>query len=122
EEEENLVQILISYIDDDGYIKTPIETIATDEGVKPEELEEMLPFVHEFDPAGVGARDLKECLLIQAKHIEEDTHQLVFLINNHLKDLEKKNYNGIGKAMSLELEEVVDLCKIIYSMDPKPGR
>lgn len=122
EEEENLVQILISYIDDDGYIKTPMETIAADEGVKPEELEEMLPFVHEFDPAGVGARDLKECLLIQAKHIEEDTHQLVYLINNHLKDLEKKNYNGIGKAMNLELEEVVDLCKIIYSMDPKPGR
>ncbi len=122
EEEESLAQILISYVDDDGYIKTPFETIAEDEGVSVQELVEILPFVQEFDPAGVGARDLKECLLIQAKHLEEDTHSLVALINNHLKDLEKKNYNGIAKAMNLQLEEVVEMCKIIYSMDPKPGR
>lgn len=122
DEEENLVQILISYIDDDGYIKTPIETIAEDEGVDAKELEEMLPFVHEFDPPGVGARDLVECLIVQAQHLEEDTHQLVHLIKNHLKDLEKKNYANIAKVMGLEMEEVVELCKIIFSMDPKPGR
>ena len=46
--------------------------------------------MHEFDPPGVGARDLKECLLIQAKHLEEDTNDLVHLLNNHMKDLEKK--------------------------------
>jgi RNA polymerase sigma-54 factor len=78
--------------------------------------------VQEFDPSGVGARDLKECLLIQAKQIEEDTNDLVFLVNNHLRDLEKKNYDGIAKAMNLPMETIIDLCKIIYSMDPKPGR
>ncbi len=122
EEEENILSVLISYVDDDGYIKTPLETIATDEGIDFKELEEMLPFLHEFDPAGVGARELRECLLIQAKHIEEDTHDLVKLINEHLKDLEKKNYNAIGKAMNLELADVIEMCKTIYGMDPKPGR
>jgi RNA polymerase sigma-54 factor len=122
EEEEALVNILISYIDDDGYIKTDIAEIAAEEDVDAKELEEMLPFIHEFDPAGVGARDLRECLLIQAQHIQEDTNDLVFLINNHLKDLEKKNYNGIAKAMDVELETVIDMCKIILSMEPKPGR
>jgi RNA polymerase sigma-54 factor len=122
EEEQHLLAILISYVDDDGYIKTPIEEIAAEEEVNAQELVEMIPFMHEFDPAGVGARDLKECLLVQAKHLEEDTNDLVKLINEHIKDLEKKNYNGISKAMNLPIEDVIEMCKIIYSMDPKPGR
>lgn len=122
EEEQGLAEILINYIDDDGYILTPLEEIATNEGVDPTELKEMMPFIHEFDPPGVGARDLRECLLIQAKHLEEDTHDLVNIINNHLKDLEKKNYDGIAKALNRDVREIVELCKIIFAMDPKPGR
>lgn len=122
DEEENYLAILISYVDDDGYIKTPLSEVAHEESVDEKELEEMMPFLHEFDPPGVGARDLKECLIIQARHIEEDTHDLVHLVNNHLKDLEKKNYSGIAKAMEAPLEDIIELCKIIYSMEPKPGR
>jgi RNA polymerase sigma-54 factor len=122
EEEAYHASILISYIDDDGYIKVPLEQIAQEENVQADELESILPFIQEFDPPGVGARDLKECLLVQAKHLQEDTQDLVNLINNHLKDLEKKNYEGIAKALNRDLEEVIEMCKIIYSMDPKPGR
>ncbi len=122
EDEQHMLAILISYVDDDGYVKTPIAEIASEEGATEQDLVEMLPFLQEFDPAGVGARDLKECLLIQAKHIEEDTNDLVQLINEHIKDLEKKNYVGIAKAMNLPIEDVIEMCKIIYTMDPKPGR
>jgi RNA polymerase sigma-54 factor len=122
DEEQNLAGILVSYIDDDGYIKVPMEQIAEDEGVNKDDLESVLPFVQEFDPAGIGARDLQECLLIQAKHMQEDTSDFVALITNHLKDLEKKNYEGIAKTMNRELEEIVEMTKIIYTMDPKPGR
>jgi RNA polymerase sigma-54 factor len=122
EYEEKIADLLMSYIDDDGYIKTPLEQISAEEKLPLEDLEDTLSLIHEFDPAGVGARDLKECLLIQAKHLEEDTQDLVLLINNHLKDLEKKNYDAIAKAMGRELEEIIEMCKIIYSMDPKPGR
>ncbi len=122
EEEQYLIGILISYIDDDGYLKVPLEQIAEDENVSKEDLESVLPFIHEFDPPGVGARDLKECLIVQAKHLQEDTHDLIQLINNHLKDLEKKNYEGIARAMGRDLEDIIEMCKIIYSMDPKPGR
>lgn len=121
DDEQNVMSLLISYVEDDGYIKTPIEQIAQDEGVAAQELVEMLPFVQEFDPPGVGARDLKECLLIQAKHLEEDTHEVVFLIQNHLKELEKKNYGAIAKAMNRPVEEIVEICKLILTMDPKPG-
>ncbi len=122
EEEEAVANIIVSYIDEDGWIKVPFEEIAKEEGITAQELEEVLPFVQEFDPPGVGARDLKECLLIQAKHYEEDTHDLVSVINNHLKDLEKKNYPAIAKAMNLDVEIVISMCAIILDMDPKPGR
>jgi RNA polymerase sigma-54 factor len=122
EEEEKIATILVNHIDEDGYIKTPFEQIAQDESVTVEELLEILPFVQEFDPPGVGARDLKECLVIQAKHLEEDTNDLVFLIQNHVKDLEKKHYDAIAKAMNLNVEDVHEMCKIIYTMEPKPGR
>lgn len=122
DEELNQVMILIDNIGDDGYLKFPIEQIAADEGFDAKDLEESLFFIHEFDPAGVGARNLKECLLIQAKHIQEDTHDFVALISNHMHDLEKKNYPGIAKDMNLSMEEVIDMCKIINSMEPKPGR
>jgi RNA polymerase sigma-54 factor len=121
EEELTLAEILINYVDDDGYIITPMEEIAANEGVTVKDLEETIPFIHEFDPPGVGARNLKECLLVQAKHLEEDTNDLVMLINNHLKDLEKKNFDTIAKALGKDIREVADICKIIYAMDPKPG-
>jgi RNA polymerase sigma-54 factor len=122
DEEAVIAHILIGYIDEEGYIKTPFDVIAQEEGVTVQELEEILPFIHELDPPGIGARDLRECLLIQAKFIEEDTIDLVHLVNNHLKELEKKNYEGIAKAMSKPLGDVIEMCKIIYEMDPKPGR
>lgn len=122
EYEEGVADILISYIDDDGYLKVPLEQIAQEENLPIEDIEDTLSLIHEFDPAGVGARDLKECLLIQAKHLEEDTNDLVSLVNNHLKDLEKKNYDAIAKAMGKDIKEVIEMCKIIYTMDPKPGR
>ncbi len=122
EEEQNLAGILVSYVDDDGYIKVPMEQVAEDEGVSKDDLESVLPFVQEFDPPGIGARDLQECLLIQAKHMQEDTRDFVTLITNHLKDLEKKNYEGIAKTMGRDLEEIIEMTKIIYTMDPKPGR
>jgi len=115
-------EVLINYIDDDGYILTPLSEIAESEKVPLQDLEDTLPFIHEFDPPGVGARDLKECLLVQAKHLEEDTNDFVLLINNHLKDLEKRNFEGIAKAMGRDVREIGELCKIIFTMDPKPGR
>jgi len=122
EEEKNLLGILIDYLNEDGYLQTPIAQIAADESVDEKELSEMLPFLQELDPPGVGARDLKECLLLQAKSLQEDTHDLVAVISNHLSDLEKKNYAAIGKVLNKPIEEVIQLCQIILGMDPKPGR
>lgn len=122
EHEERIADVLIDHIDDDGYLKTTVEQIAIDEKIDPEDIEDTLSLIHELDPPGVGARDLKECLLIQAKHLEEDTHDLVYIIKNYLNDLQRKNYDGIAKSMGKDLSEIKEMCQIILSMDPKPGR
>ncbi len=122
EEEERIADVLIGYIDDDGYIKTPFQQISDEEKIPLQDLEDVLSLIHEFDPPGVGARDLKECLLVQAKHLEEDTQDLVHLITHHIKDLEKKNFEAIAKALNKDIREIAEICKIIYAMEPKPGR
>ena len=122
QEELKQALLIIESINDDGYLRTPLDQIAKEEGFLEKDLEETLQFVQQFDPPGVGARDLKECLLIQAKHLQEDTHDFVKLISNHMHDLEKKNYSAIAKTMGVSVEEVVDMCKIINTMEPKPGR
>src|SRR3989338_3692956 len=122
DEEEQAADALIAHIDDDGYLKVHLTQISEEEKIDIGLLEDTLSLIHQFDPPGVGARDLKECLLIQARLLEEDTNDLVALISNHLKDLEKKNYEAIAKVMNRSMEVVVDMCKIIYAMEPKPGR
>ncbi len=120
--EEKAADAIISHIDDDGYLKVALDQIAIEEKIDLADLEDALSLIHEFDPAGVGARDLRECLMIQAKLIEEDTHDLTNLLKLHLKDLEKKNYEAIAKGLNRSLEEIIEICKIIYAMEPKPGR
>lgn len=121
-QEERAADAIIAHIDDDGYLKVPITQIAEEEKIEIDDLEDALSLIQEFDPPGVGARDLMECLLIQAKILEEDTNDLVLLIKNHLKDLEKKNYEAIARGLNRSMEEVIEICKIIYAMEPKPGR
>ena len=120
--EEEIADVLIGLIDDDGYLKTPLDQIAQENNFQLEDIEDTLSLIQEFDPPGVGARDLKECLLIQARHLEEDTNDLVHLISHHLKDIEKKSFDAIAKGMNKDIRYVSDMCKIVYSMEPKPGR
>lgn len=121
DEELHIVGKLLEYVEDDGYIKTPLDKISVEENIALKDLEENLVLVHEFDPPGVGARNLEECLLIQAKHLEEDTKDVVELIQNHLKDLEKRDYETIAKSMNLSVKYIEELCKVVFDMDPKPG-
>ena len=122
EEETNWLLLLINYVEDDGYIKTDLNEIAKNEKVEKKSLEEMLPFLHEMDPPGVGARNLKECLLIQAQHLEEDTNDLVLLIQEHLHHLERRDFLSISKAKKWSVKYIQDLHQVIFlEMDPKPG-
>lgn len=121
-QEKAQLNLLVDNLDENGYLKVPLEQIASEAGVSLSDLKKALDLLHTLDPNGVGARNLKECLLIQARQNQEDTKDLVTLIENHLPDLERNDFHTIAEKMGLEEEEVVDLYKIISAMEPKPGR
>lgn len=121
-EELNIGTEIIGNINDDGYLTASIEEIAQKCGTDPKKVEELLLKIQEFDPTGVAARDLKECLVLQAKQLGDDSSLLIKMINEHLEDLEMHRHEAIAKKMDLPLERATELAKTISEMDPKPGR
>jgi len=120
--ERKILYALINVINENGYLTDNIQNVACQHQFTEEDVQTMLKKLQEFDPPGVGAMDLTECLLIQARHMDEDTHDLVYLLKNHLKDLQTKNYEKISLAMNLGIEEVKDITNIIASLNPNPGQ
>ncbi|HEC32500.1 MAG TPA: RNA polymerase sigma-54 factor, partial [Deltaproteobacteria bacterium] len=92
EEERNIGAIIIGNLNSDGYLKASVEEIAEMAESDVETVEKVLERIQEFDPVGVAARDLKECLLIQARKLDPPNELVVEIITNHLHDLENKNY------------------------------
>jgi RNA polymerase sigma-54 factor len=135
-DEERVAMLVIGNLDDDGYFKMPavegegddatvrdpIVRVAFEAGVGVELAETVLKKVQSLDPVGVAARDLRECLLIQVRHLNADTPEIVAIIDRHLKHLESKNYAAIAKDLKIPIEEVVKAVKVISRLEPKPGR
>jgi RNA polymerase sigma-54 factor len=136
EDEERVAMLIIGNLDNDGYFKMPqvegevedgaardpLVRVAFESGVGLEHCEAVLKKVQGFDPIGVAARDLRECLLIQVRHLNADTPEIVAIIDRHLKHLESKNYAAVAKDLKIPIEEVVKAVKVISRLDPKPGR
>jgi len=121
DEERRIAEQIIGNLDPNGYLTATPEEIATLEKVEQAFVEEVLKKVQEFDPPGIAARDLKECLLIQA-HLLGNAKPLVEkIILGHMKDLEVKNYLHIARKLKVTLDDVMAAVVIITNMDPKPG-
>jgi len=121
-EDDGIGMLIIGNLTPDGYLEEPLEDLAEEAGVTLELAESVLRRIQEFDPIGVGARSLKECLLIQARHFGIDDDVLVGIIERHLSNLEKKNFAAIAKDLNQPLEEIYEAAKVIRDFDPKPGR
>jgi RNA polymerase sigma-54 factor len=123
EEEEAVGTLIIGNLDPAGYLREPgLEEIAEQAGVDFELAEAVLERIQTFDPVGVAARDLAECLLVQARHIGADDEVLVAMITHHLGNLENKNYQAIARDLKQPVEEIYEAAKVIMSLDPRPGR
>jgi len=120
---EALGLMVIHNLDDNGYMAdVTCEEIADQADVAPEQVEEALRRVQLLDPVGVAARDLRECLLIQAKHHHPADEELAQVVEEHLANLERKNYQAIARDMKLPMEEVIEIARTVSELDPKPGR
>ena len=122
EEEEHFINLVIGNLDADGYFKEPpIEDLAAESGLDIEDAEEVLKMVQLFDPLGVAARDLRECLMVQAEALELDA-DVLDIIDRHLPNLEKHNYQAVARDLDLSLEDVFDAVKIVAGLEPRPAR
>ncbi|MBI4237527.1 MAG: RNA polymerase factor sigma-54 [Deltaproteobacteria bacterium] len=121
--EHAIAEEIIGNINDDGYLASTLDELAAKLGIGPDAVEACLQKVHRFDPAGVGARDLKECLTLQARQLGgEDVPLLLKVIDAHLPELERHHYSMIAKKLGITPEHARTLAHVIHNMEPKPGR
>jgi len=121
-EEEEAAQMIIGNLNEDGYLDCSLEEIALACGMELPFVGKVLAEVQEFDPTGVAARDLQECLLLQAKKLGMGDSIVAAILKDHLKDLERKRYEVIARRLGDSLENVVAAVRIITNFDPRPGR
>jgi RNA polymerase sigma-54 factor len=123
DDERVLAKNIIGNLSDDGFFIGSLEDIAKELEFDLEDAEEVLKMIQRFDPLGVAARDVRECLLVQASlHFDQDS-LVMKLIQNHLEDLEKRNIAAITKATGAPEEDVKEAARQIREeFDPKPGR
>ena len=115
-------EVIIGNINEDGYLQTTVEEMAEQNKLETCEVEAVLYRVQEFDPVGVATRDLKECLRVQLYDLDSGDELIEQVVENHLSDLEKKNYTTISRALGVSMEEIIKRVKVIEELEPKPGR
>ncbi|QSH42018.1 RNA polymerase factor sigma-54 [Lentisphaerota bacterium ZTH] len=116
-----IAETVIGSIDNSGYLKTHPADIAIATASSMEDVEKAVELVQSFEPAGIGARDLKECLLLQLKRTRGNNRMLKELISEHLEDLGRNRMPQIARAMKCSVEKVEELTRKIRSLNPFPG-
>ncbi|WP_312908765.1 RNA polymerase factor sigma-54 [Tissierella praeacuta] len=112
---------IIQNIDENGYLSASTEEIAKFMKCGKEEVEIILDIIQTFEPIGVGARNLKECLAIQVKNKMDANHYIITIIEDYLEDLGYNRIQKISKELNLDLKEVQEACDYIKRLEPKPG-
>jgi len=111
---------ILGNLDHDGYLRDPpLSEIAAEVGASEEDAERVLQQIQHFDPAGVAARTLEECLLAQYTDGDE---LVIAILKGHLGNLGKKNYAAIARDLKEPLEEVYEAVKVILELNPAPGK
>ena len=121
DEEREIGVCIIGNLDNDGYLDATIEEVVKLSGATFSKVEEVLRKVQNFDPTGVAARDLRECLLVQARNLALEDKLVERIIEDHLHYLETKNYAALVRALKRSPEEVKAAVDVITGLDPKPG-
>ncbi|MBR7170121.1 MAG: RNA polymerase factor sigma-54 [Alistipes sp.] len=130
EREMRLTVYLVGSIDEDGYLRRELESVADDIaftlGIETtaEELERLLAVIHELEPAGVGARNLQECLLLQLRQLQMNSRPRRLarkILTNHFEEFVKKHYERLIARLQVSEEEFRDAISEIKRLSPKPG-
>lgn len=122
EEKAKIGRYIIEAIDENGYLTVSVEEIVKAVHADTELVEEVLNFIQTFDPSGVGARNLRECLIIQLAAKGLLTDEIEYIIENMLEDLADNRIAHIAKTLGVKNQEVQQIADLIRTLEPKPGR
>ncbi|MEI7437645.1 MAG: RNA polymerase factor sigma-54, partial [bacterium] len=115
-------ELLVGSINEDGYLTTPVEELAQSTGINTQHLEELLKIVMKFDPPGIGARDLRECLLLQLDRLGKSDGLPARIVQNHLDQLAAHKFHEIARALQSSVAAVQSAAAFISTLTPKPGQ
>ncbi len=130
EREKSLVELIIGNIDDSGYLERELSAMVNDFSfsfnikTNKDELEDLLTVIHQFDPPGVGARNLRECLLIQLERSDEETPVVILaskIVKQYFDEFSKKHYDKIMKRANVTEDKLKEAIDEILKLNPKPG-
>jgi RNA polymerase sigma-54 factor len=121
DEVRDAAETIIGNLEEDGYLREPLEDIAAQGGHRIEDVEKALHAVQSLDPAGVGARNLQECMLLQIVSNGGENGVAWQIVTNHLKLLENKQYKELARALGRPLDHIDIAVQVIHRLDPKPG-
>lgn len=116
-----VAEAVIGNIDEDGYLRATDEELVSVTGADIDTVRSAIALVQGFDPPGVGARDLKECLLLQLKVLNLSGTLVEKIIINNMEDLQKKKYSSIAKQYNSPMDDIIAAVKIIEGLDPRPA-
>lgn len=122
EGEERATRVIVHSLDSRGYLTMDLAEIAEEADCSEEEAADGLEIVQGLDPIGCGARDLSECLVLQARHHFPEDPNFERICTDHLHDLERRNYAAIARAIDADLEDVHEYHRMIQDLEPRPGR
>lgn len=122
EEMKTAGEVIIGNTDENGYLQASDEDIAGYADCSLDTARAAIALIQTFDPPGTGARDLKECLLLQLEHLNLRGSLVESLITDHLSDIEKRKYHHLATRHGCSLEDITRAVKIIEGLEPKPGR
>jgi len=115
-------ELIIGNIDDDGFLQSTPEEMALNSGIPQNDFEKGLALIQTFYPAGVGARDLRECLLIQLQRQGKENSLEYGIVAEHMDDLGRHRFPDIARRMSISIEDVQKAADNIARLNPRPGQ
>jgi len=122
QQQQEVGAFIIGNIDDNGYLQGSLEEVCREVDCPAQMTEETLHLIQSFDPTGVGARDLKECLLIQLQGLPEGNPLAEEIVQNYLAYCKKRDYHVLARKLKVTLAQVLAAIEVISHLDPKPGR
>ena len=122
DEQRPIADLLIGNIDDYGYLKATVEEISSSTGVQGEKIFEVLKVIQTFDPPGVGASDLRECLLLQLQRAGQEESLEYQIVRDYMEALGKRRIPEIARGTGRSVEDVQDALARIARLEPRPGR